>query len=587
MVVADLDVVARLADHQQNLPRPRSLSRVRVACLPPPPIERALNVEVPMRAHRNDLCAALAEQIGGGDGPAIVEHLVGEGAVRASIERWSREGVEVVHVVGAHAQPGFARALLARWSRGLRFEHALDDALENAFQTALSCDGVAVSSGGPRADRSSAAADRSSGCWRGFVPPLARFAGQRELRDAWVRHWSTRGYAAEVRAALLGHDPVLERALRRPLTRARLEGPVAVAITGVDGSGKSTQVAALSDSLAARGLRVRVIKLYRQGPFLELANELSGRSLGGAALDVFRVSRVVKLVDSLRVWRDEVLPAIDDRDVIVFDRYLETHEAAAGSQLAWDVADHPALAVFPAVDAEFLLRLDADAALSRIGQRGEARSADEHATGLLGYATWFDRIAARDGFTVLDASADRDANARAILDETLRIVASKPRGAQSALSHTAERPSLRVGGDGLRLGGAVAWGAPGDDVCALARFVRAHRPDVAACFTEAFWIEAYATQVLLDLRSSGGHGAEVAWWPAALSRLPEFADMVALAELERMTLALARVSSVRLDGGAARERIEMLVGDGAGRLARRYRQALEAHARERAWDVEA
>lgn len=214
-------------------------------------------------------------------------------------------------------------------------------------------------------------------------------------------------------------------------------------------SGKSTQVAALSDSLAARGLRVRVIKLYRQGPLSwSSPTRSSGRSIGGAALEVFRASRVVKLVDSLRVWRDEVLPAIDDRDVIVFDRYLETHEAAAGSQLAWDVAQHPALAVFPAVDAEFLLRLDADAALSRIGQRGEARSADEHATGLLGYATCFDRIAARDGFTVLDASADRDANVSAILDETLRLVASKPRSDQTALSHTADRASLRVGGDG-------------------------------------------------------------------------------------------------------------------------------------------
>lgn len=586
MVVDGLDVVARLVDHQQNLPRPARRSPARVACLPPPPIERALGVEAPMRARRNEACATLAEQLGGGDGPAIVEHLAGEGAIPAAITRWSREGVEVVHVVGAQTQPGFARALLARWSRGLRFERSLDDAIDRGFDATLASEGVAVTSGGPRADRACAVSDRSSGPWRGFAPPSARLSTRRELCDTWVRHWSARGLPLEVRAALLGLDPTLEAALRTPLARRRLDGPVAVAITGVDGSGKSTQVAALADSLAARGLRARVIKLYRQGAFLALANELSGRSLGGAALDVFRASRVVKLVDSLRVWRDEVLPSIADRDVIIFDRYLETHEAAAASQLTWDVADHPALAVFPAVDAEFLLRLDADAALSRIGQRGEARSADEHATGLLGYATCFDRIAARDGFTVLDATADRDVSARAILGETLRLVASKPPGDHAVEAHTAERVTLRAEGEGLRIGGDAAWGAPGDDVCALASFVRARRPDVAERFTEAFWIEAYASQVLLDLRASGARGAEVGWWPAALMERPEFADMLALAEFERMTLPLAPVKAVRLGGDGAARRIEMLVGDGAGRLAFLYRQALGAYARERAWPVE-
>jgi len=553
MVVGDLDVVARLDDHQQNVPAPLPRAPSRVVCLPPPPIERALGVDAAMDDVRRARCDALAIRGGGGDGAAPVELLAGEGALVRALDRWAREGVAMLQVVGGRGQPGWARALLARWGGGLRFEDGEDDALDAAL-----------------------------GATRGFVPDAARFASARALRDACVARWEALGYAAEVRAALLGHDPALEAALRVPVARARLDGPLTVAITGVDGSGKSTQVAALAEALAARGLRVRVVKLYRQGPFLELANELSGRTRGGAALSLFTTSRVVKLVDSLRVLRDEVLPAAAACDAIVFDRYLETHEAAAGAQLAWDLSAHAALAPFPAVDVEFLLRLDAEEALARIGGRGEGRSADEHPTGLRGYATHFDRIAARDGFVVLDARADRDTTAKAIAARVDALLA--PRGARPSTAPPPEgAPSLVVGGEGLRIGGDAPWGSPGDDVCALAEFVRARWPEAAAGLPEGLWVEAYAAQVLLDLRTSGASGAAVAWWPAALARHPMFADLLSLAELERMTLARATVRSVDLTGDAAARRLRALVGDPAGRVARAYREALEAHARERAY----
>jgi thymidylate kinase len=592
MVVDDLDVVARLDDHQRNVPHPQARSRARVVCLPGAPIERALGAGEGMNAMRGEACVALAEEAGGGDGPAMVEHLEGPGVIPRALDAWRRDGVEMLHVVGARAQPGWARALLARWGGGLRFEDAVDESLERRLVEHTRETEYARDPG------------HTSGCWRGFVPPWARLANQGALRDPWVRRWSERGFSREVRAALLGHDPALEEALRTPCERARLR-PVTAAITGVDGSGKSTQVAALAESLTALGLRVRVIKLYRQGAFLELANELSGRSRGGAELGVFRVSRVVKLTDSLRVWRDEVSTA--DCDVIVFDRYLETHEAAARSQLTWDISQHPALAVLPRVDVEFLLRLDAEVALARIDQRGEMRSADEHPTGLRGYAAWFDRIAARDGFVVLDATADRDTNARAILDTVTRVIATtSPPTAVRPLSlkgdgashadqwrSTCRRggspsPFMERGGADARgeVGGDMAWGAPGDDVCALAGFVRSERPELSAAFPEAFWLEAYAAQVLLDLRAAGAGSAEVALWPAALTRDPAFADLVVLAELERMTLAQAPVRRVTLDGGGAARRLGELLGDPAGRVAARYRQGLEAHARERGWKIE-
>jgi hypothetical protein len=99
-------------------------------------------------------------------------------------------------------------------------------------------------------------------------------------------------------------------------------------------------------------------------------------------------------------------------------------------------------------------------------------------------------------------------------------------------------------------------------------------------------LEAYASQVLLDLRAAGATDAEVALWPAALTRDPHFADLVVLAELERMTLAHAPVRRVSFDGDGAARRLGELFGDSAGRVATRYRHALEAHARERGWKIE-
>lgn len=585
MVVDSLDVIARLADHQQNLaiPLPRTASVV--VCLPPPPIERALSIDAPMQARRRALCESLAEAVGGGDGPAPVAWLHGAGAIARALEAWKGDGVERIFVVGAREQPGWARALMARWSGGLRIEHAIDHEIAVVRDGFLTREGVTRCEAEPSTGASFAVGGEGVlGCWLGFVPPAARLAAQDVLRDAWVQHWSARGEEAAVKAALVGIDPALEEALHRPTEPARWGRAATVAITGIDGSGKSTQVATLLESLAQRRFSVRAIKLYRQGLFLELANELSGRTRRGASLGMFRVSRVVKLVDSLRVLRDEVLPALASDDVVVFDRYLETHEAA-GAQLTWDLSNHPALAVFPRVDVQVLMRLDAETSMVRLGRRGGVRSADEHPTGQRIYAREFDRIAARDGFVVLDARDDRDENARSIAREVDAQIARDRSHAYPSAPSFAPRPRVRTGGDGLSLGGPVEDGAPGDDACALADFVRALRPDASEAFSEGFWFEAYAAQVLLDLRSADARGAEVAWWPAALVRVPEFSDLTELLELERMTLARAPVRRVLLDTEGFVQRLRSFVGDRAERLGFVYRQAFEAHAHERGWSI--
>src|SRR5690606_10936282 len=113
------------------------------------------------------------------------------------------------------------------------------------------------------------------------------------------------------------------------------------------------------------------LKLYRQGAFLELAGELGARTRRGGPLAAFRVSRIIKLVDSLRVFREHMAPALRDCDVVVMDRYLETHVAAAESQLGWELSRHPALALFPRADRTICLGIPPAAALRRLSARTE------------------------------------------------------------------------------------------------------------------------------------------------------------------------------------------------------------------------
>jgi thymidylate kinase len=336
------------------------------------------------------------------------------------------------------------------------------------------------------------------------------------------------------------------------------------AVTGVDGSGKTTRAGELVAALAARGYAARALKIYRQGAFLTLANELGARTRRGAPLAAFRASRVVKMVDSLRAFRDAIEPALHGLDALVMDRYTETHVAAAGAQLEWDVRDHPVLQVFPQPDRAFWLRVPVEDALARLAARGEELSADEHAAGLAGYACFFDALAQGPTDVVLDARAAPEQNAARLRDEALSVLASRAggRGARAATGPSGRgseaRPAdatsspavnARAGaaGAGRAARRAVVLGrgaadAPGSDVLALRDFLGARLGATACGVPEAFWLEAYAAQLVLDLRGHDGpEPVAVPLWPAALRRMSGFADLPMLDEFDRLLGECARV----------------------------------------------
>ncbi len=210
---------------------------------------------------------------------------------------------------------------------------------------------------------------------------------------------------------------------REQLLRDAVEAPAGaaapsrvIAITGIDGSGKSSHVAALSSWLVARGLSVAVHKIYRHGVFHDTVTDLTRSCGGDRNLHLWRIERTAKLFDSVKYFGSAVAPDLGRKDVLLFDRYLDTHEAAFAGRSLHDPYGREILSVFPRADRTFLLDVPSETALARIESRSR-KTVDENPYMLDRYRTLLLRIARRDGATVLDARRPFDENQAAIRAE--------------------------------------------------------------------------------------------------------------------------------------------------------------------------
>src|SRR5262249_44041541 len=149
------------------------------------------------------------------------------------------------------------------------------------------------------------------------------------------------------------------------------------AIEGIDGAGKSAHAEALAGWLAARGLDVRTRRIFRRGVFHDTVTELTRRCLGDRCLHLWRLQRLVKAADSLKLLAGSPAEDLRAADVVLFDRYVPTHWADGPARLHHDPFTRELLAAFPRPQLAWLLDLPEDAALARIGQRGP-RTVDEH-----------------------------------------------------------------------------------------------------------------------------------------------------------------------------------------------------------------
>lgn len=135
---------------------------------------------------------------------------------------------------------------------------------------------------------------------------------------------------------------------------------------GIDGTGKSTQAAALADWLDGLGLVVRRRREPTHGPHGQAlrASATTGRLSLEQELELLELDR--------RAHVQHVIgPALQAGEVVVLDRYYfstAAYQGARGADPMAIVAHHETFA--PRPDLTFLLDLDPVASRSRIAQRG-------------------------------------------------------------------------------------------------------------------------------------------------------------------------------------------------------------------------
>jgi hypothetical protein len=210
----------------------------------------------------------------------------------------------------------------------------------------------------------------------------------------------------------------------------------------------------------------------------------------------------------------------------------------------------------------FWLSLDPAVALRRRNERSEPPSADEHAIGLTGYASVFARLASQDSAreVVLDATAPADDNRRAIRDRVAAMLTcfhgdparSSLRASRGAARRPTKRCAIDIGGapDASRLRGSAASASAGvapelvelgAEVLVLRAALDQWCGPIAARAPEAFWLEAYAAQMVLDLWTLDASRARIALWPGAVAEMASHDSLEVLRELARMLAPLVEI----------------------------------------------
>jgi dTMP kinase len=153
-----------------------------------------------------------------------------------------------------------------------------------------------------------------------------------------------------------------------------MRGPLFVSFEGIDGSGKSTQVALLVEHLHARGREVRVL---REPGGTELGEHVRDLLLAGgevvpwAEVSLFAAARAQLVSTVLR-------PALEAGCDVICDRYIDSSVAyqgiarRLGPELVLDWNLRVTGGLLP--DLTFLLSVPVDAASTRIAQASAGRS---------------------------------------------------------------------------------------------------------------------------------------------------------------------------------------------------------------------
>ncbi|MFC5049204.1 dTMP kinase [Rubritalea spongiae] len=140
-----------------------------------------------------------------------------------------------------------------------------------------------------------------------------------------------------------------------------------IVIEGIDGTGKSSQAKMLAEHLRSIGEDVLLDREPSDGPFGKIlrASMTEGRLAPDEELELFHKDRRQHV-------SDVITPALKRGCHVVLDRYYFSTMAYQGAN-GFDVEELRAIneSFAPAPDILFILDLDVEAALTRIGARGD------------------------------------------------------------------------------------------------------------------------------------------------------------------------------------------------------------------------
>lgn len=171
--------------------------------------------------------------------------------------------------------------------------------------------------------------------------------------------------------------------LKIPVPSSHRTGGLFIAFEGVEGSGKSTQVKRLVESLQAEGRDVVVTREPGGPPVAERIREVL-LDPNSAGMDARTEALLYAAARAEHVQR-VVMPALNEGHVVICDRFIDSSLAYQG--FARELGDHDVgeinrwavEGVLP--DVVVLLDLDADEGLRRIAERARRRSGMPKASG--------------------------------------------------------------------------------------------------------------------------------------------------------------------------------------------------------------
>jgi dTMP kinase len=184
-----------------------------------------------------------------------------------------------------------------------------------------------------------------------------------------------------------------------------------IVLEGIDGTGKSTQSKRLAEHFRAQGRTVTLSREPTDGPWGTLLRNSaeSGRLSPEEELETF-------LKDRRQHVTEKIAPALAAGHVVILDRYYFSTMAYQGVR-GFDPQkireDNEAFAPVP--DLLLILDLDVDAALTRIGSRGDTANEFEQRANLARCREIFLSVKDEPFAQLIDANAGVDEVTESIL----------------------------------------------------------------------------------------------------------------------------------------------------------------------------